>query len=87
MDLILSTGVLLLLSASVYLVDIVRRKGKQFEFAAALFVGELGLVFVANRLIGDKDTSLIAILALGASMVVTAVVWARLFKQFQETGS
>lgn len=82
MNVMLATGLFLVLSAMIYLVTVVRRRGEQFEYAGALFIGELGLMFAVGQMIESETVGLLVTIAFGVSMLTTAVVWWKLFQQY-----
>ena len=83
MNLMLGTGLFLLLMSFVYLLDIVRRKGERFEFFAAMFYGELGLMFVFGQIIQSEAVALAVIITFGISMLISAVFWWKYFRQYK----
>jgi uncharacterized membrane protein len=81
----LSLGLGLLLSgiSLVHLIDIVRRRGERFEYASAMFTGELGLMFVVSESLPRDRLGLVVVLAFGLSMLSTMVVWVILFRRYK----
>lgn len=83
MNLMMGTGLFLLLAATVCLFDIARRKGERFEYAFAMFLGELGLMFVAGQIIESERVGVAVTIMFGVSMLVTWVMWWRLFREYR----
>jgi hypothetical protein len=79
------SGLFVLVASIVYVVTIVRRRGERFEFAAAMFMGEFGLMFVVEWLLPGRY-KIVAPVAFGLAMLVTALVLRKLFRQFTKDG-
>lgn len=87
MNLMLATGLFMLVVATANLLDVVRRKGARFEYAGAMFIGELGLMFVAGQIIDSESVGVAVTITFGVSMLVTAVFWWRLFRDHERQAS
>lgn len=87
MSSILVAGLLCIAGSIVFLVSAVVRKGPMFEYAWALFIGELGLVQLAGEIIPTGKARLAVQLCFALGMTMTAALWVRLFRDFQRRGS
>lgn len=58
-----------------------------FEWAAALFFGEFGLLLLLGQLAPDKSSRIVVSALFAAAMVATAVTWYRLFRKHSSAGS
>jgi hypothetical protein len=87
MNTTLATGLFVMASAAIYLVNIAWRKGERFEYASALFFGEWGLMLVAGeRVRAETGSEMLGVgvaIAFGLSMLSTAIVWWKLFQRYK----
>ncbi len=83
MNLMLGTGVFVVCFATLSVLDIARRRGERFEYAGAMFMGELGLMFIAGQLFH----SVLVTIGFGASMLASAILWWRLFHRYANSQS
>ena len=83
MNITLATGLFLVLVSVLNILDATRRKGEPFEFAGALFIGELGLMFVVNQVLPMGEAAIFVTLAFGVSLLVTFVFWMKLIRRYK----
>ena len=83
MNMMLMVGLGLGLFAILHLLDIVRRKGAQFEYAAAMFIGELAVIFVLSQLLPSTALGVAIVGVFSLSLLITAAMWWRLFQRYQ----
>ena len=81
---LLSGGLLMVLGATVYVFDIVRRKGPRFEYAMAAFLGEFGLMIVSGQVFPTADARVAATILFGLAMMAIAATWWKLFRRYQQ---
>lgn len=85
MDTSFATGLLLLIAATVFLISAVVRRAERFEFAYALFFGEWAMVWLSNVLVPSGSAQIVVKLMFVGAMIMTGVMWWRLFRDFQQT--
>ena len=85
MNMILFLGFFMILVGIVQALDVARRKGEAFEYASAMFIGEFGLMFVANRLVPAGPLQICVTIAFGISMFWTFTIWRKLFHRYKRS--
>lgn len=85
MSRVLVPGIVLMSLGTLYLLSIGRRKSERFEYAAAMFFLELGLMFVVGATIDLGSFQLPVTMGFGLGLLWTATLWWRLFKRFRHT--
>lgn len=76
-------GIFMILAGTLNLFDVVRRKGERFEYAGAMFLQELGLMFVAGRIVPPGTVRLVVVILLGLGIFSTMGVWWKHFIRFR----
>lgn len=76
-------GLVLLCAGGIYLLTIPKRNGERFEYAAAMFFMELGLMFVVSEVLDLGRFTLPVTLTFGVGLAWTATVWWKLFSEFR----
>jgi hypothetical protein len=69
---LLAGGLLMVLVATGYLIDIVRRKGPKFEYALASFLAEAGLMFVSGQVFPTVEARVAATTLFGVGALASA---------------
>jgi hypothetical protein len=87
MSSMLVAGLLCCAGSIVFLISAAVRKGPMFEYAWALFIGELGLVQLAGEIIAPGKARIGVQLCFALGMIMTAALWVRLFRDFQRRGN
>ena len=70
----LGTGIVVVLFSLFHVLDIARRRGETFEYAGAMFYGELGMMFVVGEAFEMGEYAIFVTLAFGVNLLVTFVV-------------
>ena len=76
-------GIFMILAGTVNLIDVVRRKGERFEYAGAMLLQELGLMFVASQMMPRGTVALVVTLLFGVGIFSTMGLWWKLFVKFR----
>ena len=83
MSMNLGTGIVMIVAGIALLTSTTVRKAEAFEYPMAMFLGELGLVFVAGEVIPSQQAAVIVQAVLVLGMIPTAVLWMKRVKEFR----
>ena len=76
-------GIFMILAGTVNLIDVARRKGERFEYAGAMLLQELGLMFVTSQMLPRGTVALVVTSLFGVGIFATMGMWWKLFVKFR----
>jgi hypothetical protein len=76
-------GIVVFLVGTANLISVVRRQGERFEYAGAMLLLELGLMFVAGYLMPPGNAEIAVTVAFGLGIFSTMGLWWKYFLQYR----
>ena len=80
MNMMIVSGALMILAGIGQAVDAARRHGERYEFAGALFMMELGLLFVVPQTIAAEPPRIAVSILFSVSLIFTGILWSKLWR-------